>query len=243
MKRTNAEMERDVNVIKVAAEQATNMDSLAQITGLSKSQIKSSLANHPIIWNRIKAKLEENRKAKVNRCAEETAEIEVISNENERKKTATSEITAEYTVVLADTSAIMNCFQVCKQFSNILIPRTVLKDLQRQSNRVDEKNRYAEQAIKSKNILRYIDEHPNWLKIVDFQDTSLCVENSEIESWHWRSEEIVAMACTLWSKGEKVLLITHTAVTNRLATLQEGIIKVLFAQNDVFHKQGIRDAQ
>lgn len=65
-KRTQHEIEKDCNELKKAAKTAKSMKELETMTGLSVSQIKTTLSKHPIIFKRIKEDLAINKeKAKL----------------------------------------------------------------------------------------------------------------------------------------------------------------------------------
>lgn len=60
-KRTQHEIEKDCNELKKAAKTAKSMRELETMTGLSASQIKTTLSKHPIIFKRIKEDLAINK--------------------------------------------------------------------------------------------------------------------------------------------------------------------------------------
>lgn len=61
MKRTPLEMERDCKKLKKAAQTATTIKELQEITGLSYFMIQTTLSKHPIIFKRIKEQLALNK--------------------------------------------------------------------------------------------------------------------------------------------------------------------------------------
>ena len=65
-RRTHVQIERDLARIKKASLTATSLWDISESTGLSSSQIVTSLKKHPIIWKRIKSQLFENKMAHIN---------------------------------------------------------------------------------------------------------------------------------------------------------------------------------
>ena len=59
-KRSRKEIEKDLRKIKEASKKAKTFKELAEMTGLSYMQIKTSLKDHPIIESRVRKNLKEN---------------------------------------------------------------------------------------------------------------------------------------------------------------------------------------
>lgn len=61
-RRTQKQIKNDYKMIKEVSEKATSMKELSDMTGLSCAQIKTCLAEHPIVERRIKEQLRSNAK-------------------------------------------------------------------------------------------------------------------------------------------------------------------------------------
>ena len=76
-KRTMQQIEKDFKVIRNAAQTATSMKELENITGLSVSMINTTLSKHPVISKRIKEQLNLNKqKAKAEEEERKRSELE-----------------------------------------------------------------------------------------------------------------------------------------------------------------------
>lgn len=94
-KRTQKEIEKDCKVLKEAAKTATSMKELERVTGLSYAMINTTLAKHPIVFNRIKKQLMENKeKAELEKQRQKEQE-ERARAEAEEKAKKEAELKAE----------------------------------------------------------------------------------------------------------------------------------------------------
>ena len=85
-KRTQKEIEADVKRLKEASQTATSLSQLSIATGLSYSMINTTLSKHPVIFQRIKTKLEENAELELQKQeAEKQVKLELQKREAEKQ--------------------------------------------------------------------------------------------------------------------------------------------------------------
>lgn len=86
-KRTQKQIEKDCKVLKEAAKTATNMKELERVTGLSYAMINTTLSKHPIVFNRIKKQLIENKeKAELEKQKQKEQEERARAEAEEKAK-------------------------------------------------------------------------------------------------------------------------------------------------------------
>lgn len=84
-KRSQTQIELDCKRIQEAAKTATSMKEIEKVTGLSQSEIKTSLSKHPRIFTRVRKQLEINKaesEVAVQTQKEESKELESDSRKN-----------------------------------------------------------------------------------------------------------------------------------------------------------------
>lgn len=147
-KRTQKEIERDCKRLKKAAETATTMRELENLTGLSYAMINTTLSKHPIIFKRIKEQLIVNKKnaeAKAQKQKELKAAEEKARNDTMAKETRLNEIVtsnkddafSEF-VIDASITGIQNLreylFKICSTKAKIILTSVTIKELERMQN-------------------------------------------------------------------------------------------------------------
>lgn len=147
-KRTQKQIEKDCKTLQEVAKTATSMKELERVTGLSYAMINTTLAKHPIVFNRIKKQLTANKEKaelekqkqkeqeeKAREEAEEKAKKEVEVKEEQTHKDATSKPQEELSgyVIDASITGIENLKEIlskiCLTKAKIILTSITVKEL------------------------------------------------------------------------------------------------------------------
>lgn len=219
-KRTNKEIEMDTQRIKEAAKTAKSFKELAALTGLTAQKVKTTLTRHPIIYKRIVASLEDNKKEYSETKEPIRSEVKPINipKDNESK-----------TLVICDAPALVYGLQACTG-SQVVVPQFVVNSIEALSNATDFAGRPMPEASKAARSLSMIYATNNWATIAPkLKEETLLVDSKE--EYSWRAKALVALACNYWAEGYNVTIKTRTGEIKRLAELQ-GCISVDFVPAD-----------
>ena len=174
-KRTQKEIEADVKRLKEASQTATSLAQLSIATGLSYSMINTTLSKHPVIFKRIKAKLEENAELELQKQeAEKQAKLELQKREAEKqaqlelqKKKAQKSISGY--VIDASITGIENLEEIlsnlCLSRRKLILTSITIDELNNLQTRKDIKGK------DSRHILALCAENPNDVETVLIDET------------------------------------------------------------------------
>lgn len=174
-KRTQKEIEADVKRLKEASQTATSLAQLSIATGLSYSMINTTLSKHPIIFKRIKTKLEENAELELQKQeAEKQAKLELQEREAEKqaklelqKKKAQKSISGY--VIDASITGIENLEEIlsklCLSRAKLILTSITIDELNNLQTRKDIKGK------DSRHILALCAENPNNVETVLIDET------------------------------------------------------------------------
>lgn len=112
-RRSQKQMVEDLGRIQLAAKHATSMKEICDMTGLTMNQIDASLAGHPIITNRVKKCLSENKEQDV----------------KEEK-----EVVKKYVIdasIVGTEDIIQKINEICGQENTIVLTSVTIKELEK----------------------------------------------------------------------------------------------------------------
>lgn len=224
-KRTNQEIEKDLSKIKNASKTATSFKELAELTGLTVQQVKTTLVRHPIIYKRVASALETNKKE--SRKAEEPIRSEVKPVPVDEPLLPKEDANGKW-VVICDAPALVYGLQACTG-THVVIPQFVINTLDGLAQSTDYMGCPMPEALKAERTLLTI-YSTDWATIAPkLKEETLLVDSKEKCSW--RAKALVALACHYWIEGYTVTIKTRTSEIKKLADLQ-GCITVDFVSAD-----------
>ena len=241
-KRNRKEIEKNVKAIQEAALRAKTVKEVAELTGLTPQKVKTSLANHPIIRNRVMASLEANRNATTTKApaakatttkapaakATATKATTAVDNTATMATTAVDTTAAEEDskfVVICDAPSLTRALTSCAA-TEIVIPQFVYNTLVGLSKSMNYEERKSAEAV----LMRIHTLH-GWCTVAPklLEGETLLVEPSEKVGW--RAKALVSLACKYWAEGYIVTIKTRTTEIAQLAKAQ-GIFTVDFVSAD-----------
>ena len=227
VKRSNKKIEQDLSCIKEAAKTARTLKELADLTGLTMQQVRTSLSRHPIVHKRIIATLEGNRNKVFELEEPICSKVEPVSV-SVSVSSLSEEDDDDKWVVICDAPALVYGLQACTG-TPVVIPQFVVSSLEGLASSTDYEGDPMPEALKASRSLSMIFSS-DWATIAPrLKEETLLVDPEEKCSW--RAKALVSLACKYWVDGYHVTIKTRTGEISSLAKLQ-GCITVEFVPND-----------
>ena len=175
-KRSNQEIEKDTQKIKEAAKVATSFKELAELTGLTVQQVKTTLVRHPIIYKRVASALETNKKE--SRKAEEPIRSKVKPVPVDEPPLPKEDANGKW-VVICNAPALVYGLQACTG-TPVVIPQFVINTLDGLAQSTDYMGHPMPEALKASRTLSMVYATTDWATIAPkLKEETLLVDPNE----------------------------------------------------------------
>lgn len=225
-KRNSTEIHQDIRKIKKAAKTAKSLKEVAQIMGSTYSKVVTTLDKHPIIKKRVIAWLAENRSSNVRATISVAPTKTTNESANPDNFVKTKPDAEGKSIVICDCPAIVYGLNSCIK-TNVVIPLFVKKSMVGIARLKFD----TAEGKKAKAALSTISAKSGWCTIAPEISSDKVFVKPSYSRFDWRTQKLVALACTYYAEGYDVTVKTRTAAVASLATLQ-GCLTVDFVKTD-----------
>lgn len=190
-KRTQKQIELDCKRIQEASKTATSFKQIGEITGLTQSEIRTSLSKHPRISKKVQSKVEENKATtEFENSKKENAQSEVKKTKTKKQESAKVNNEFDYEMGFVIDTSMVEVDAIIHMLCNICETdaKVILTSIVRQELNVMQFVKRDYKAKRARNIMAMAAQNPSKFCNVLIDETlpthddcivKYCVENKE----------------------------------------------------------------